>query len=118
MIEVRTEFNPFRMKVSRKEPVVLSVQLANTGNEQEMVSLDLNLGKQFSLERSGYRTVASEKIMQFKPGESRKYYFDIWPKQVLSGGDQAIALTVTEHYNGLNYVKRKHEKKLLLGVDE
>ncbi len=118
MIEVRTNFTPFKMKIRRKEPVVLSVELLNKGQEPEIVSLDLNLGQQFSFERSGFNTTVSEKLPKFMPGESKKFYYDIWPKQMLRLGEQPIAMRVTEHYQGFNYVKRKYDKALKLGVED
>jgi len=118
MIETRTSFNPFKMKIGRKEPVVLSVELSNTGVEQEIVSLDLDLGKQFSLERTGFKATSAKRMPEFKPGTSKKFYFDIWPKQMLRQGERNIALRITEHYRDFNYIKRKHDRMLKLSVDE
>jgi len=118
MIEVRSTFTPFKMKNSRREPVVLSVEIRNAGNEPEIVSLDLNLGGAFSLERSGFKNTATEKIPEFKPGESKKYYYDLFAKQAARAGEYGMKLTVTEHYKGFNYVKRKHDKTLRLVVED
>jgi len=118
MIDVRTAFNPFKMKLSRKEPVVLSLELKNSGNEPEIISFDMQLGQQFSFERSGFKNTVSKKIADFKPGDTEKFYFDIWPKQMVRAGEQPIRLTVTEHYKGFNYVKRKQVKMLKLGVEQ
>lgn len=118
MIDVRTRFTPFKMKLSRKEPVTLSLELTNSGSEPEMISVDMVLGQQFSFERSGFKNTVSEKIPKFMPNESKKFYFDIWPKQMVRQGEQPIRLTVTEHYRGFNYVKRKQDKILRLGVEQ
>jgi len=118
MIEARTAFNPFKMKISRREPVVLSIELANTGTEPEMVSLDLTLDQQFSFERSGFKSTDSKRIPEFKPGDKKKFYYDIFPKQMAREGYQPIKMTLTEHYKGFNYVKRKTEKILTLAVEE
>ena len=71
-----------------------------------------------SLERSGFKTRDAKRIPEFKAGESKKFYYDIFPKQALDHGDQAIRLTVTEHYKGFNYVKRKNEKVLKLAIED
>jgi len=118
MIETRASFNPFKMKISRREPVSLSIELINKGSEPEIVSFELVLGKQFSLERAGFKTTAAGKIPELKPGESKKFYFDIWAKQMLRKGEQGIALTVIEHYQGFNYIKKKYDKLLKLAVEE
>ena len=118
MIETRTSFTPFKMRIGRKEPVCLSVELVNTGREKEIVSFELNLGRQFSLERTGFKNSSTKRIPEFGAGESRKFYFDIWPKQMLRAGLQGIPVRVTEHYNNFNYVKRKYDKMLKLAVQE
>jgi len=118
MIEVRTTFTPFKMKISRREPVVLCVEIRNAGNEPEIVSLDVNLGKQFSFEKTGFKSQLIKRIPEFKPGESKKFYYDVWPKQMLRQGEQGIRVTATEHYKGFNYVKRNYDKVLKLTVEE
>jgi uncharacterized membrane protein len=118
MLEVRTTFTPFKMKISRREPIVLSVDLRNTGAEKEMVSVDLNLGNQFSLEKSGFKSAKAIRLPEFKPGEKKKFYFDIWPKQSARSGEQPITLLVTEHYQGFNYVKKKYDKALTIAVED
>jgi len=118
MLEVRTTFTPFKMKISRREPVLLSVEIKNTGTEPEVVSVDLNLGHQFSLEKSGFKSSEAERIPEFKPGEKKKLYFDIWPKQSVRSGEQPIRLLVTEHYQGFNYVKKNYDKMLSLAVED
>lgn len=118
MIEVRTTFTPFKMRVSRREPVTLSVELINQGSELEIVSLELGLGGQFSLEKTGFKSDAREMIPEFKPGETKKFYYDLWPKQMVRPGEQEVKLAVTEHYKGFNYVKKTHKKVLKLAVEE
>ena len=118
MLEIRTFFSPYKLKISRREPVTLSVEIANVGNEAEMVSFGLNLGNHLSLEKSGFKSASSSKIPEFKPGEKQKYYFDIWPKQLLKVGEQAIQLMATEHYQNFNYVKKKYDRMLTLTVEE
>lgn len=118
MIETRTSFIPFKMRIGRKEPVCLLLELLNSGSEPEIVSLELNLGKQFSLEKTGFRNYATEKIPEFKPGETKKFYYDLWPKQMARPGEQEIKLAVTEHYKGFNYVKKTHNRVLKLAVEE
>lgn len=118
MLEIRTSFTPFKMKMSRKEPVTLSVEIANSGTGTEMVSMDLNLGNNFSMERSGFKSFTSMRMPEFKAGEKKKYYFDIWPKQMVRPGEHNILLAAAEHYQDFNYVKKKYDKRLLLSVEE
>jgi uncharacterized membrane protein len=118
MINVKTTFTPFKMKISRREPVTLSVELENDGQETEIVSLELRLGSLFSLEKTGFKTDAGEKIPKFEPGQKKKFYYDIWPKQMVRPGEHEIRLDVIEHYKGFNYIKRKQEKRLRVSVEQ
>jgi len=118
MIEIRTTLTPFKMRLSRREPVTLSVELTNNGSEPEIVSFELDLGGQFSFEKTGFKGEAVVRIPEFKAGESKKFYYDLWPKQMARAGEQSIRATITEHYRGFNYVKRKHDKSLKIAVEE
>ncbi len=118
MINAKTTFTPFKMKISRREPVTLGIELRNEGQETEIVSMELRLGSLFSLEKTGFKTDAIEKIPKFEPGASKKFYYDIWPKQMVRPGEHEIRLNIVEHYKGFNYVKRKQEKKLHVSVEE
>jgi len=118
MIEIRSTFTPFKMKISRREPITLSVELSNSGSDTEIVTMNLNLGDQFSLEKTGYKNIAIKKMPEFKAGDSKKFYFDIWPKQMARAGEQGIKLAVTEHYNSFEYVKRTYDKVLRVSVEE
>lgn len=118
MLEIRTTFTPFKMKLNRREPVVLSVEIKNTGTEPEIVSIELNLGQQFSLEKSGFKNSDAARMPKFMPGEKKKLYFDIWAKQSARPGEQPIRFLATEHYQGFNYVKKKYDKTLKIAVEE
>ena len=118
MIEIRTTFTPFKMKISRREPVVLSVEIRTPGKETEIVSLDVDLGQWFSFEKTGFKNKIVKNIPEFKAGDKEKFYYDVWPKQMLRAGEHGIKLTTIEHYQGFNYVKRKHEKVLKLSVED
>lgn len=118
MLEIRTNFTPFKMKLTRREPVTLSIEMKNIGDSTEIVSFDVDLGNYLSFEKGGFKTTNSDRIMEFGPGQSKKYYLDIWPKQVTNAGEATIMLKATEHYNNLNYVKKKYEKALKLSIDE
>ena len=118
MLEIRNTFTPFKMKLGRREPVSLCIEIENEGKEPEIASFELNLGQQFSFEKTGFKTTAGVKIPEFKPGDVKKFYYDIWPKQAARTGMQPIKLMVIEHYQGFNYVKRKHDKTLHVSVEE
>jgi hypothetical protein len=118
MLEIRTTFTPFKLKISRREPIMLSVEVLNSGTETEIVSVDLNLGQHFSLEKGGFKAAESFKMPDFTPGSKKKFYFEIWPKQSARAGNQPIKLLVTEHYQSFNYVKKNYDRALSISVED
>ena len=118
MLEIVTKFTPFRMKLSRKEGVHLTVDLKNQDPEDAMISTTLDLGSNFSMEKTGYKTVAEERIPKLEPGESKRFYYEIWPKQSARPGSQRLTLTVIEHFKSEEYVKQEYKRNLELTVEE
>ncbi len=55
-----------------KKIKLTEVLLVNTGKEQEIVSFELSLGKQFSLERTGFKNYSTKRIPEFGAGVSAR----------------------------------------------
>jgi len=118
MLEVVNFFTPFRMRLSRREPVQLRVELANKGKDDAMASLTINLGSQLSFEKGGYKTRATERISSLPPGEKKKFYYEIWPKQATRNGPVAVQIIASEHYQNFNYVVKEYRKDTELVIED
>ena len=118
MLEVITVFTPFRLKLQRREPVHLTVEIINRGKDPTMASLQVNLGNHLSFEKGGYKTRAMEKINSFPPGDKKKFYYEIWPKQATKNGPQPVEIVAAEHYQSFNYVVKEYRKDTDLIVEE
>jgi uncharacterized membrane protein len=118
VIAIETYFNPFRIHLSKKEPVSLAVSLKNNGNESKKVSLEVLLTRQFSFDKEGFKNTELKRIDELKAGEQKKFYFDIYPKQMTRIGLHPVVVRVLEHYNNYTYVLKEYKKKLELKVEQ
>ena len=116
-ININTNFTPFRLRLSRREPVQLTVDLTNNGNTA-MVSMNVALTPQLSFSKGGFKNRETARIPEFNSSETRRFYFEIWPKASTRLEEQPIVITVFEHYKSFDYIKNKTEKKLSLQVEE
>ena len=118
MIDIISTYTPFRLKISRKEPVQLTVTVHNRSNENKMVSMEILLSNHLSLEKSGYRNSDLKKIENFAKGERKRFYYEIWPKQVTMTGEEPVRIVVREHYNNYNYVANEYSKSAPLTIED
>ena len=118
MIQLNTNFNPFRMKLGRRDPVTLTVEITNKSDESKMLTVYINLGRELSFEKSGYKTEAIERIDAMKPGEIKTYYYSIFPKAGTRTEAQPVLVKVQEHYKTQTYVANEYSKNLKLKVEE
>ncbi len=118
MLSINTHFHPFRLNLSRREPVQLSVEIINRGKESKMLTMELMLTRQFGLNKGGLQSGISKRIESLKPEETKLFYFDIYPKQMTRKGEHPIILNVFEHYRSFDFVERTHVKKMSLPVEE
>jgi uncharacterized membrane protein len=118
MLSVITNFTPYRLKLRKKEPVQLIVQIKNSGNDNRIVSMQLALSRQLSLDKSGINSGIEKKLGEMKPGESKKFYYDVYAKQLTDPGEYPIILKVMEHYRSYDFVEKEYKKKMSLVVEE
>jgi len=118
MIDIKTELNPMRLNIARREPVELMVQLENNSNKDQMISLTIQLEDQLAFDKGGRMGVQSKKITVFKAGERLRDYYNIFPRPNANKGSAEIFITVDEHFNNsFQYVQSKKTKELVLRID-
>ena len=118
MLLINTNFNPFRMKLSHKEPVELTIDLINKGEKPKMLTMNLKLSAQLSLEKTGYKTEVMERIPVLRTGEKKEFFYKIFPKAGTRTQEQPIIIEVLEHFNDYKFVANQHKKKLGLLVED
>lgn len=118
MIQINSSFNPFRMKLGRKEPIAFTVEVENTEAESKMLTMNIRLSGQLSFEKGGYKTEQMERVQELGPGEKKKFYYTIFQKAGTRTGQQPVLVKVLEHYRSFNYVANEYSKRLVLKVEE
>jgi hypothetical protein len=117
VLEVSHTFYPYRMVLTRKTPIELSINLTNKGSEPALASLQIALPRTLGLDKSGLQTGKIKQLGALQPGEVKQMYFDIYPKAGITEGEQALELTAFEHYKDYGYVSRKVVRTLSFRVD-
>ncbi|HLD58256.1 MAG TPA: hypothetical protein VI977_01265 [archaeon] len=117
MIAIDARFAPFRMVLNRREPVQLKIEVKNTGDSAEMVSLEVKLGARLSLDRVGYKTSDIKRIDAIKPEEVKAFYFSIWPKNAASATEEPVRIRATEHDGNFSLAKEEYFENLSLKIE-
>jgi len=117
-LEVKSNLYPYRLLLKRRAPVELSIELKNNSNENKLVSFQLVMTRSLSLDKGGLKSADAKRLGEMKPMESKRFYYEIFPKLGIAATDQPIQVQVIEHYNNYNYVTKKITKNIVLKVEE
>ncbi len=118
MISVFTEFHPYRLKLARREPVEFTVVLKNKSREPKMITYEMVLAKDISLDKTGLKYGDIKQIEKILPGEEKKYKYKIYAKQYARTGEIPIKIKITENYKSFKYVEKEYMKELSLTIEE
>lgn len=117
MLKIDTSLNPFRLKLNRKQPVQLKVTIRNLSNEDALMSYDIVVSRNLSLDKSGFKTSVNNRVGTMEPGQTEEAYFDVYPKAMTREGSYPLLIKATEHYNNYNFVQKEYKKHLDLQVE-
>lgn len=117
-VAIKTSFLPFRLSLSDKGPVQLTVELHNLSPEKKKLSLMVALPRTLCFSKEGMRNVELVRIDTLQPGEVKHLYFDIYPKVGLEPGVVPIHIKLQEHYTSYQYTANEASKTVELRVVE
>lgn len=118
MLDVRTIFRPFRLKITRKEPVELTVTVTNLGPGKALASFDLSCDRGLSFDKGGFRNSESATLGDLGPGQKVEKIFYIHAKPVTRPGSYEFNIRAMEHYQSYAMVQKEVNKKFSLAVEE
>lgn len=118
MLKIDTSFHPFRMKLGKKEPVQLKVDIRNMNDDDVLMSYDVIVSRSLSLDKGGFKTTMNTRVGNMEPGKRVEAYFDVYPKSMTRQGAYPILIKATEHYNNYNFVQKEYKKQLELQVED
>ncbi|MEM4257348.1 MAG: hypothetical protein QXZ13_03735 [Candidatus Diapherotrites archaeon] len=111
MLEITTQFFPYRLKLQNREPVELKVSIKNNSNEPTSASFDINTDKTLSLDKGGYKTAENVILGVLAPGAIVNKRFDVFAKHMAKKGEHKIYIRAMEHYNNnYNLIKSEYKK--------
>ncbi|VVB98722.1 Uncharacterised protein [uncultured archaeon] len=117
MLQINTMFRPYRLMLSRRAPVEMSLTIANTGKETAMVSFEISCGRELSFEKGGFKAMQTERIGEIPAGKKIERIFYIHGKPITRPGMYAISIKTTEHYKEYGLVQKEHLKKAEIIVE-
>ena len=97
MVHIRTEFYPFRLVLTRREPVQLTVDVKNNAEAERSFSIEVEVGRSLSLERAGAKMRDYKHIGNIAAGQQKKLYYDIFSKAATDDETIPVSLVVHEH---------------------
>jgi len=115
VLDIKTNFMPYSMTLSRKEPVELFVEIKNKGEEACAITLQLYTAHRLALDSGGLKNVQQIQIEKFQPNEKKNWYFRLFSKVTTEIGENPIQLKIIEHHGtDFNLVKRRYTLDLTL----
>ena len=118
MIDVKAELTPFRMVLARREPLQLLIEMTNNSNKVQMVSLEISGGNYLAFDKGGRMRILTKKFDSFKPGETIRDYYNVYPAANADRAEDVITVLVAEHYNGsYQYIQSKKVKEISVRID-
>ncbi|MEK6902889.1 MAG: hypothetical protein AABX02_04875 [archaeon] len=96
MVYIKTTFYPYRLVLTRREPVQLTLDLRNDGKEERAYSIELSVGSPLALERAGAKVNDRRQVGSLLPGQSKVVYYDIFAKAATDAESIPIDLRVHE----------------------
>lgn len=110
MINIVSSIYPYRLNIKEKEPIELIVKITNKGNETKLLSYDIALDPALSLDKSGLKKAAGQRMGEIKPDETKIFKFPIYAFQGIKPGNHDIMFAVNEHYLDYSQLSERTEK--------
>ena len=119
MVYIKTSFFPYRLVLTRKEPVQLTVGIRNDQKKTRAYSIEVQVGNTLSIGRAGAKMNDYKQIGNVSPGEEKTLYYDIFSKAHSGESSIPIDLRVHEHpkdSKGVHDIAQTFSRKLDLTV--
>ena len=116
MVSIKSVLSPFRLDLSKREPIALRVELTNDSTETKLITFRLIVAKDLSVESTGISNSLEKRLGEIAPGKTYLKYFDIYPKVSTREKDYPARMIIYEHYNEYEFVEREYKKDFIVKV--
>jgi hypothetical protein len=117
-VQIRTNLYPYRLILSRREPVQLTVDIKNDQREDRAYSIEVNVPRSLGLERAGAKMQDYKLLGDFAPMQEKRIYYDIFHKAAVDAESYPINVFVHEHPKGSREVKRTVSRRIDLIIQD
>ena len=117
-LKINTHFYPYRMVLKRRKPVELFVELTNNYPEKKLLTLEVRLPQELSLDKGGLKKGEQMRLGEIKTGEKKQFYFDIYSKANTLVGEYPVKVSIIENYKDYQYVSKELVRNLTLRIDD
>jgi hypothetical protein len=117
-LELKSNLFPYRLILSRKEPVELSVKVTNNSPDKKLVTMQIAMARAIALDRGGLKKGADQRLGEMEPGQSKEFVFQVFPKHGVKAAAYPIQIRLIEHFNSYEYIARKVVKSMELIVED
>lgn len=117
-VVINARLHPFRLVLSRRQPVQLDVEVINRAPEAKMLTMKLILPRTLAIDKGGLTSEVRKPLDMVSPDETKRFYFDIYGKQMARVGEEEILVKVLEHYQTPQYIVKEYTKKIGLIVED
>ena len=118
MLQIKTSFHPYRLKISRKEPIELRVSVFNPGPEDGLISFEVIVSRALSLDKGGLKSKIVERIGDMEARKTIEKNYGVFVRHITKPGTYPILIKAFEHYNNYSFVKKEYKKRIELIVEE
>lgn len=92
------------MVLSRKKPVELTIEIQNNTPEIKLLSMEMAIAKGLSLDKAGLKSGEKKQLGSINLGETKRVYYNIYPKQMAKPNEYPLKIRVLEHHGDYSYV--------------
>ena len=119
MILIDYYFTPLRMMISKREPVRLTIELTNKSKDEEVVSMEVMLPKEFSFGKGTFKRNITERIPKFSSFDKKKFEYEVSAHPLyITAGEKKIQIRAVKHHNSFSYAEKEYDKDAVLIVNE
>ncbi|HLC80110.1 MAG TPA: hypothetical protein VJG83_06900 [archaeon] len=106
------------MKLSRREPIQMRLNIKNLSDKPNLVSFEMQMPQSLALDKSGLKTLQGKQLGNIPSGKSYEEYFEVHARPFIKPGIYTIAIKAIEHYNTYDFVEKVVKKNIEIIVDE
>ena len=118
MLTVKTRFTPIRIIVGKKEPVTLDVTVKNSGDEEVLGSIVVNVPPGMGLDPPCISREKRQRLDYIPAGSEKTASFRIYPKFNVSPGEYEVRVRLFTHPGRYDKTGSVKEHKTILRVLE